>query len=164
MAETTHEFRMDSERSIPKGSRLIGRSGLNPVMKSVTVEFQTLVLPNGIETKLNSIALSRNALPQIEGLYFSDDLKNYGVALAFGFLSGFSDAGRVDQVTAFGPRPTATLSNQVLAGLSTASFQVAEDILRDVRNQALEYIVVPAGKPIFVALTQRYNIKQGDKK
>lgn len=163
MAETTHEYRMDMKRKIPKGSRLIGTSRLNPVLKGVIVEFQTLVLPRGIETQLSGLALSRNALPEIDGLYFSDDLQNYGTALAFGFLSGFADAAREGQAAFFGFRPDQTLSNQVLAGLSTASFQVAEEILRDIRDRAIEYVVIPAGEPVFVALTRRYSINQGTK-
>ncbi len=164
MAETTNEFRMDMKRRIPHGSRLIGRSRLNPVLKGVIVEFETLVLPTGIETSLSGLALSRNALPEIDGLYFSDHLQTYGTALAFGFLSGFADAGRVRERSFFGSIPEDTLNNQILGGLSTASFQVAEEILRDIRSRAVEYVVVPAGEPVFVALTRRYNVSQGDSK
>lgn len=161
MAETINEFRMDMKRRIPKGCRLIGRSRLNPVLKGVIVEFDLLVLPNGIETPLRGLALSRNALPEIDGLYFSDRLQTYGTALAFGFLSGFADAARVREPTFFGPQPEVSVSNQMLAGLSGASFRVAEEILRDIRERAIEYVVVPAGEPVFVALTGRYVVEQG---
>lgn len=160
MAETTHEFRMDQKRLIPAHSRLIGRSRLDPILKGVIVEFDLLVLPNGIETSLSGLALSRNALPEIEGLYFSDRLQNYSTALAFGFLSGFADAARERQTTIFGSQPDITLGNQVLGGLSTASFQVADEILRDIRERAIEYVVVPAGERVFVALTRRYEMNQ----
>ena len=111
------------------------------------------------------MALSRNALPELEGMYFSDDLQNYGTALAFGFLGGFSEASRERETTIFGLQPQANLSNQVLSGISTASFQVAEEILRDIRNRAVEYVVVPAGENIFVALTSRYEMSdKGSKK
>lgn len=165
LAETTNEFRIDMERRIPKGSRLVGRSRLNTILKGVIVEFDTLVLPSAIETSLNGLALSRNALPEIDGLYFSDNLQNYGTALAFGFLSGFSDAAQTSQPNAFGYNQTEqSLNNQVLSGVSVASFQVAEDILKDIRTKAIEYVVVPAGEPIFVALTSRYDINQKDAK
>lgn len=160
LAETTSEYRMDMKRRIPKGSRLIGRAGLNPVLKGVVVEFDTLVLPSGIETRLAGLALSRNALPELDGLYFSDDLQNYGTALAFGFLSGFADASRERESTVYGLQPKHDLSNQVLSGISTASFQVAEEILRDIRNRAIEYVVVPAGERVFVALTSRYELSE----
>ncbi|MCB9024811.1 MAG: TrbI/VirB10 family protein [Bdellovibrionaceae bacterium] len=162
MAETTHEFRMDLKRRIPKGSRLIGRSRLNPILKGVIVEFDKLVLPDGIETTISGLALSRNAMPEIDGLYFSDDLQNYGTALAFGFLSGFADSARVREPNVFGSQVEVSLSNQVLSGLSTASFQIADDILKDIRERAVEYVVVPAGEPIFVALTQKYELVQRD--
>lgn len=158
IAETTREFRMDMKRRIPKGSRLIGRSRLNPILKGVIVEFEMLVLPNGIETPLIALALSRNALPEIDGLYFSNDLETYGAALAFGFLSGFAAGAREYEPSIYGSQPQVNLRNQVLGGLSTASFQVAEDILRDVQRRAIEYVVVPAGERIFVALTRRYEI------
>lgn len=158
MAETTHEFRMDMKRRIPKKSRLIGRSRLNPILKGVIVEFETLVLPDGTETNISGLALSRNAMPEIDGLYFSDDLQNYGTALAFGFLSGFADSARVREPNVFGSQPQINVSNQVLSGLSTASFQIADDILKDIRERAIEYVVVPAGEPIFVALTQKYEL------
>jgi hypothetical protein len=164
MAETTNEYRMDMKRRIPRGSRLIGRSHLDPVLKGVVVEFSTLVLPSGIETGLSGLALSRNALPEVEGLYFSDRVTTYGTALAFGFLSGFADAAREREVTILGSQPTVSIGNQVLSGLSTASFQVANDILRDVRSNAIEYVVVPAGEQVFVVLTRRYDIVQGGAK
>ncbi len=90
--------------------------------------------------------------------YFSDKLVNYGTALAFGFLSGFADAGRERQITAIGSQPEVSVSNQVLSGLSTASFQVANQILNDIRANSIEYVVVPAGEAIFVVLTRRYDI------
>jgi hypothetical protein len=160
IAETTNEYRMDMKRRIPKGSRLVGRSHLNPVLKGVIVEFETLVLPNGIETSISGLALSRNALPEIDGLYFSDELQTYGTALAFGFISGFADASRTRESTILGSVPEVSVNNQVLSGLSTASFQVAENILQDIRSRAVEYVVVPAGEPVFVALTKRYNLSQ----
>ncbi|MCB0357345.1 MAG: TrbI/VirB10 family protein [Bdellovibrionales bacterium] len=163
MAETLNEFRMDLKRKIPKNSRLIGRSHLNPILKGVIVEFDTLVLPSGEETTVNGLALSRNALPEIDGLYFSDSLQTYGTALAFGFLSGFSAAARDRELTTLGSQPEVSLNNQILSGLSTASFQIAEEMLRDIRNHAVEYVIVPAGEYIFVALTQRYIVSQGDK-
>lgn len=158
MAEVTQEFRMDFERRIPKGSRLIGRSRLNPVLRGVIVEFETLVLPDGRETRLDSLALSRDALPEIDGLYFSDKLQTYGSALAFGFLSGLSDAGRRRRPGIIGDYVEDTLSNQVLAGLSTATFQIAEELLRDIDRRSVEYVVVPSGEPIFVVLTRRYEV------
>ncbi|RME14064.1 MAG: hypothetical protein D6797_09710 [Bdellovibrio sp.] len=160
IAEVTNEFRMDMKRRILKGSRLIGHSRLDVVLKGVIVEFDKLVLPNGKETKISALALSRNALPEIDGLYFSDKLQTYGTALAFGFLSGFSDAAMEREVTTLGSQPKPSLSNQILSGLSTSAFQVAEDILRDIQNRAIEYVVVPAGEPIFVALTRSYTINQ----
>jgi hypothetical protein len=158
MAETTHEFRMDAKRKIPKRSQLIGNSRFDPVLKGVVVEFQTLVFPNGIESSLNGLALSRNALPELEGLYFSDRLATYGTALAFGFLSGFSDAAREREPTPFGSQPSISVGNQLLGGLSTASFQVANQMLQDIKENSVEYVVVPAGEQIFVVLTQRYRM------
>lgn len=164
MAETTNEYRMDMKRKIPKGSRLIGRSRLNPVLKGVIVEFDKLVLPNGIETNISAMALSRNALPEIDGLYFSNRAVTYGTALAFGFLSGFSAAARDREVTVLGSQPEVSVGNQALTGLSTASFQVANEMLRDIQKNSVEYVVVPAGEQVFVALTRRYDIDQGGPK
>jgi hypothetical protein len=160
MAETTNEFRMDMKRRILPASRLIGRSHFDPILKAVVVEFNTLVSPAGIESSMSGLALSRNALPEIEGLYFSDKLVNYGTALAFGFLSGFAEAGRERGATIFGSQPEVSIGNQVLSGLSVASFQVANQILNDIRARSIEYVVVPAGERIFVVLTRRYDIAQ----
>jgi hypothetical protein len=164
MAETTSDFRMDAKRRIPRGSRLIGRSHFDPLLKGVVVEFSTIVFPHGIESSLNALALSRNALPEIEGLYFSDRMTNYGTALAFGFLSGFAGGAREGQYTLVGYQPDVSLSNQVLTGLSAASFQVANQIMSDIRSSALEYVVVPAGEEVFVVLTQKYVVAQGGPK
>jgi hypothetical protein len=164
MAETTSDFRMDAKRRIPRGSRLIGRSHFDPLLKGVIVEFSTIVFPHGIESSLNALALSRNALPEIDGLYFSDRMTNYGTALAFGFLSGFAGGAREGQYTLVGYQPDVSLSNQVLTGLSAASFQVANQIMSDIRSSALEYVVVPAGEEVFVVLTQKYIVAQGGSK
>lgn len=161
MAQTTVEFRMDMKRKIPAGTRLVGRSHLDPILKGVVVDFDTMVFPTGIEVNFNGLALSRDALPEIEGLYFSDALRTYGTALAFGFLSGMADASRLRRVTPFGYQSDWSISDQVMAGLSTASFQVAESILRDIRTRAIEYVVVPAGEQIFVVLTRKYQLAQG---
>jgi hypothetical protein len=164
MAETTNEYRMDMKRRIARGSRLIGRSHFDPVLKGVIVEFNTIVSPAGIESSLSSLALSRNALPEIEGLYFSDRLTNYGTALAFGFLSGFADASREREFTLLGSQPEVSVGNQVLSGLSLASFQVADQIMSDIRSHSIEYVVVPAGEQVFVVLTRRYDVVQGGSK
>lgn len=160
IAETTNEYRLDFKRRILKGSRLIGRARLNPVLRGVIVEFDKLVLPNGMETNMNGLALSRNALPEIDGLYFSDSLQNYGAALAFGFLGGYTRASQQNFPTIYGFVPEPNLKNQALGGLSMASFQLSEEILRDIRARSIEYVLVPAGEPVFVALTQKYNVNQ----
>jgi hypothetical protein len=159
-AQVTEEYRMDMKRRIPKGSGLVGSAHLDTVLKGVIVTFDKLILPNGIETSIAGLALSRNALPEIDGLYFSNRDVTYGTALAFGFLSGFADAAKSRQTTIWGSQPEVTVENQVLAGLSTASFQVANQILNDIRSQAVEYTVVPAAERIFVALTRRYDVNQ----
>lgn len=160
IAETTHEFRMDSQRKIEKGSRVIGRARLDLILRGVVVEFDKLVTPKGIETNLEALGLSDNALPQIEGLYVSDSMQNYGAILAFGFLGGFASASRQMYPTIWGPTSENTLSNQTLGGLSASSFQLTEEILRDIRHRAVEYVVVPAGKDIFIALNRRYDVNQ----
>lgn len=159
-AVVTDEYRMDMKRRIPKGSGLVGSAHLDTVLKGVVVTFEKLILPNGIETNIAGLALSRNALPEIEGLYFSNRDVTYGTALAFGFLSGYADAAKTRQATIWGSQPEVTVENQVLSGLSTASFQVANQILNDIRQQAIEYTVVPASERIFVALTRRYDVNQ----
>lgn len=158
MAETINEYRMDMKRRIAVGSRLIGRSHFDPILKGVVVEFSTVVSPAGLETPINALALSRNALPELDGLYFSNKATTYGTALAFGFLSGFADAAREREFTLIGSQPTVSLGNQVLTGFSTASFQVASQMLRDIQANAIEYVVVPAGEQVFVVLTGRYEI------
>jgi|GEM_PF-5039465 len=158
MAKTTHEFRMDSIRKIPLGSKLIGTAQLNPLLKGVVVRFNKLVSPKGLEYNLNSLALSKDAFPELEGIYFSDDLEKYSTAMAFGFLSGFANAAQDRESSFFGPVPKTTVGNQVLNGLSTASFQVAQSMLDDIRNRAVEYVVIPAGEKIFVALQSRFNL------
>lgn len=164
MAETTNEFRMDMKRRIPKASKLTGTSHFDPILKGVVVEFNTVVFPNGIESSISGLALSNNALPELDGIYFSDRLTTYGTALAFGFLSGFADAARSQEFTLLGSQPTVSTSNQVLTGLSVASFQVADQIMRDIQTSAVEYVVVPAGERVFVVLTRRYDIQQGGTK
>lgn len=158
LAEVTKTFRMDPERQIRQGSRLLGGARLNPVLKGVIVDFTLLVDPAGKEHNIDALALSRNALPELEGLHFSNELENYSAALAFGFISGLSEAAQERDYTVFGPRPRITVENQLLHGLSTASFQVAEELIRDVRERAIEYVVIPAGENIFVALQRRYEI------
>jgi len=160
MAQTTRSFEMDSSRRLPAGTKLIGRAALNPALKGVVVRFHHLVLPNGKERVVSLLALNEHAMPELQGIHFSNEFETYATALSFGFLAGFADAGREREVTAFGSAPTSSLQNRVLGGLSTASFQVAEDILSDIKDRALEYVVVPAGKEIYVALEKRFSIER----
>ena len=164
IAETTHEFRMDMNRKIAKGSRIIGRARLDTILKGVVVEFDKLVTPGGEETSIEAIALSSDALPQIEGLYVSDSMQNYGAVLAFGFLGGFANASRRTYPTVWGPIPNDNIPNQVLSGFSRASFQLTDDVFREIRARSVEYVLVPSGKDIFIALVQQYAMNQGGKR
>lgn len=158
MAQVTNEYRIDADRKIEKDSRLIGVARLNPILKGVIVRFNRIVDPAGIEHSISSIALSEDALPEVEGLYVSDDAERYGTALAFGFIGGYSEAAKSRTETVFGSFEERSLANQVLSGLSTASFRVAEELLQDIREEAVEYVIVPAGVRVFVALTDRFMI------
>ncbi len=157
VAETTRTFEMDSRRKIEKGSRLIGTAGLDRALKSVVVKFDTLVDPKGLQHDgLSLLALSDNAFPLIDGLYFSDAGVKYGSALAFGFLSGFASGGMEREATIAGSVAKPSLTNQSLAGLSVASFKVAEEAMNSLKDESVEHVVVPAGTEIYVAFAQKW--------
>ncbi len=159
IAETTRTFEMDTKRRIEKGSRLIGTASLDRALKGVTVKFDTLVTPKGVQyDDLALLALSDRAYPLIEGIYFSDAGAKYGTALAFGFLSGFSSAGMEREATVAGSVATPSLSNQALGGLSVASFKIAEQAMESLQDENVEHVVVPAGTDIYLAFTKRWNI------
>lgn len=163
MAQTTNEFRYngDSVRRVPKGSRLIGSAILDPMLRAVTVRFHTLVSPKGLEYPASLLALSAELFPSLEGFYFSNDVETYGAVLAMGFMSGFADAARDREITPFYSYPKNNVSNQVLSGVSSASFRVAEEIIQDVRNRRVEYITVPAGQKVFLVFDQKFVVKNG---
>lgn len=159
IAETTRTFEMDTKRRIEKGSRLIGSASLDRVLKGVTVKFDTLVTPKGVQyDDLGLLALSEKAYPLVEGIYFSDAGSKYGTALAFGFLSGFSSAGMEREATPNGSVATPSLTNQALGGLSVASFKIAEQAMDSLKDAGVEHVVVPAGTDIYLAFTKRWNI------
>lgn len=159
VAQTTETFEMDRKRAIPKGTRLIGTARLNPMLKGLIVRFDTMVLPSGKQLDgLNLLALDGHAFPELSGIYFSDKATVYGSALAFGFLSGFSSAAQDRESTLSGSIPTPSLKNQVLGGLSAASFTIAEDMLKDIQDKAIEYVVLPAGEEIFVVFDQKLDV------
>lgn len=162
VAETIREFEMDSRRRIPKGTKLIGRATYDPTLKGVNVRFETMTSPNGIQyDDLDLLALSENAWPMIEGIVFDDTGVQMGTALGFGFLSGFASGGQERETTPFGSAPQASVKNQVLSGLSVASFQVAEQAMERMKSQAFEYVIVPAGMPIYVLFNRRWELPQG---
>jgi len=159
IAETSRSFEMDSKRRIEKGSRLIGSASLDRVLKGVTVKFDTLVTPKGVQyDDLGLLALSEKAYPLVEGIYFSDAGSKYGTALAFGFLSGFSSSGMERESTLTGSVATPSLTNQALGGLSVASFKIAEQAMESLKDEGVEHVVVPAGTEIYLAFTKRWNI------
>jgi len=159
VAETTQTFELDRKRRIPKGTRLIGSAKLNPVLKGLIVRFDTMVLPSGKQIDgLRLLALDHRAFPELEGIFFSDKAEVYGTAMAFGFLSGFSSAGQEREATSNGSVPTPSIKNQVLGGLSAASFSVAEDMLKDIKDKAVEYVILPAGETCFVVFEEKLNV------
>lgn len=164
MAQTTHEFRFDNDtvRSIPVGSRLIGRAQLNPLLKGVIVRFHTLVTPKGIEYPVSVLALSKDLFAELNGIYFSNDVETYGAILAFGAVEGFANASRDYDNRFLTATPNKTVSNNVWAGVSGASFRLTEQLLQEIQNRRVEYVVVPSGEKIFVVFDQRFVIK--DKK
>jgi hypothetical protein len=159
IAETTKVFEMDSKRRIERGSRLIGTASLDRALKGVSVKFDTLVTPKGVQyDALSLLALSERAYPLIEGLYFSDAGAKYGTALAFGFLSGFSSSGMEREATIAGSMTTPSLTNQALGGLSVASFKIAEHAMESLQNENIEHVVVPAGTDIYLTFARKWNI------
>jgi len=156
MAQTTHEYRMDSRRRIPRSTRLIGSARLNPMLRSVVVRFNKMVTPQGIEHPVNILALSHELFPELEGIYFTNELETYSSIMAFGFLGGFAEASRPRDRTIFGREATQDLTGNLLHGASTASFRVMEEMIQDIRRRAVEFVIVPAGEPIFLVFEQRF--------
>jgi len=162
-ARTTRTFEMDSRRRIPAGTRVICKGALNFGLKGVVVRCSRIVLPNGREHDgLNLLALSqKTATPLVDGIHFSDAGTNMATALGFGFLSGFSGAAQEREATVLGSVTKSSLKNQVLGGLSVASFQIAEDALKRAQSEAISYVVVPAGTAIYLIFEQKWNIPKG---
>jgi hypothetical protein len=156
MAQTTHEYRMDSRRRIPRGTRLIGTARLNPMLRGVIVQFNKLVSPQGKEHAVNLLALSHDLFPELDGIYFSNEVETYSTIMAFGFLGGLAEASRPRDRTIIGPVPSEDLAGNLLHGASTASFRVMEEVLRDIRERAVEYVIVPAGEPVFLVFRERF--------
>jgi len=163
MAQTTQEFRdpANSARRIPKGSRLIGRAQLNSALRGVDVRFTTLVSPKGKEYPIQVIGLSRELFAELNGIFFSNDFETYSTIMAFGFIEGFADASKDRQPTVIGDIPKSTVGNKVLDGVGGASFRVAEDIMRDIRNRSIEYVVVPSGEQIFAVFSEKFILPGG---
>lgn len=159
VAQTLSTFEMDRKRRIPEGTRLIGTARLNPILKGLVVKFDTMVLPSGTQIDdLSLLALDGRAFPELSGIYFSDKGEVYGSALAFGFLSGFASSAQDRESAPSGSFPSPSLKNQVLGGLSTASFGIAENLLKDIQNKAIEYVVLPAGEEIFIVFERKLNV------
>lgn len=162
VAETIRPFEMDSKRRIPVRTRLIGKAVYDPTLKGVNVSFETITSPSGLQfDQLNLIALSERAWPLIEGMVFDDTGVQMGAALGFGFLSGFASGGQEREASAFGSVTKPSVKNQVLSGLSVASFQIAEQALEKMKNDALEYVVVPAGTSIYVLFNDKWEVPEG---
>ncbi len=163
MAQTTHEFQDPSHpsRRIPVGSRLIGRASLNSALRGVDVRFQTLVSPKGVEYPIQATALSKQLFAELNGIFFSNELETYSTVMAFGFIEGFADAAKERETTVLGQRPTPTVTNQVLEGVGSSSFRVADEIMNDIRRRAIEYVVVPSGEQIFAVFTEKFSIPDG---
>ena len=163
IAETTHTFQMGGQRRIERGSRLIGSASLDRALKGVTVKFDSLVTPKGIQyDDLSLLALSEKAYPLVEGIYFSDAGTRYGTALAFGFLSGFASGGMERESTLAGSVSKPSLTNQALSGLSVSSFKIAEDVMESLKDESIEQVIVPAGTEIYVAFLKKWILSNSE--
>lgn len=162
VAETIRDFEMDMKRRIPRKTRLIGRATYDPTLKGVNVRFETITSPSGQQyDNLELLALSKQAWPLIEGIVFDDSGVQMGAALGFGFLSGFASGAQDREASVFGSVTQPSVKNQVLSGLSVASFQVAEQAIEKMKSQAFEYVVVPAGMPIYVLFDKKWIVPEG---
>lgn len=162
VAETARPFEMDAKRRIPIRTRLIGKAVYDPTLKGVNVSFETITSPNGLQyDRLKLVALSERAWPLIEGMVLDDTGVQMGAALGFGFLSGFASGAQEREASAFGSVTKPSVKNQVLSGLSVASFQIAEQALEKMKNDALEYVVVPAGTSIYVLFNEKWEVPEG---
>lgn len=162
VAETLRDFEMDYKRRIPGGTRLIGKATYDPTLKGVNVSFETMTSPSGQQYDgVELLALSKQAWPLIEGIVFDDSGVQMGAALGFGFLSGFASGAQDREASVFGSVTQSSVKNQVLSGLSVASFQLAEQAMEKMKSQAFEYVVVPAGMPIYILFNRKWEIPEG---
>lgn len=163
MAQTTHEFRDPSRAHlrIPVGTRLIGRAQMNTALRSVDVRFTTLVSPNGREYPAQLLALSKSLFAELNGIFFSNDLETYSSVMAFGFIEGFSQAAKERETTIIGQIAKDNLTNKTLDGVGSASFRVAEEMIKDIREKSVEYIVVPSGEEIYAVFTDKFTVPGG---
>lgn len=168
MAQTTHEFRDPSNPAlrIPVGTRLIGRAQMNTALRSVDVHFTTMVSPKGKEYPAQILALSKSLFGELNGIFFSNDLETYSSIMAFGFLEGFSQSAKDRQVVIGGLGVAGNvekdnLSNRVFDGVGSSSFRIAEEMIRDIREKSVEYIVVPSGEEIYAVFTEKFVMPGG---
>jgi hypothetical protein len=74
-------------------------------------------------------------------------------------MQGFSDGYKQTEPSVWGPVAKSNVTNQVLSGVSSASFRITEEMINEVRNRRVEYVVIPAAESIYLVFDKRFVLK-----
>ena len=170
IALVTDDLWYEGELIVPAGTEAHGRANLNRMRERIVAEGDwTLVWRDGSEHVVTGIALDREEDPLLfswgitdgsAGLrgevLQSDVLAEVKLFLAT-FMSGMASGLQENQRTMLGTEFPATARNASLEGVGSVLNRYAEDLAQTVRRDGI-YIRVPAGKQMYLYLTQRLEL------
>lgn len=163
----------DAQLVVPTGTEVHGRANLDRMRERIVAEGEwTLVWQDGREVVVTGIALDREEHPSLltwgltdgsAGLrgevLQSDVLAEVKLFLAT-FMSGMASGLQENHRTLLGTEFPATARNAALTGVSAVMNRYAENLAEIVRRDGI-YIRVPAGKQMYLYLTQSLEIPTG---
>ena len=167
IALVTDDLWYDARLMVPAGTEVHGRANLDRMRERIVADGNwTLVWQTGEELVVHGIALDREEHPSLKtwgitdgsaGLrgevLHSEVLAEVKLFLA-SFMSGMALGLQDTYPTLVGTEIPGTARNAALNGVSSVLNRYAEDLAQVVRRDGI-YIRVPAGKQMYLYLTER---------
>lgn len=148
----------DGGSELPKGTLLLGQVSYPGRGEKVFIQFQQVVLPDGKTFKITAVALdpqdySTGLAGNIQSQARTRTLSAMGLSAASAMGNVLTEKESMGQ---YQVEPRATVKNAMIQGLSKAA-EYESNKLHD-QTVAEDYVLVEAGAPVVISLTQGLNL------
>lgn len=157
LAELLLDSQSDSGLKLPAGTRFYGEASYQKGSDRAQIRFSQISLPSGQIRQIQTLALSKDGQPGIEGRVFSDGMKNTAGQVLTTFVGGLA-AGSMQ--TDFMGNSKGGLENGLLGAVAATAQSRAQAYGEKLKTER-EWIELDSGTECDAVLSGALNLQEG---